>query len=401
MTKRTYLGIMCSLLAVAMMLSIPTLAPATKKANPNPEPTRPATGPKPSLEWFPDDAEGCSPEGWMYLCNTSKDVKDVAAEIVITVEVEKGVDYVSSVTVFPLFIEEIPAESCASIYFKINTNDQWESARLNEEVKIKFIVVSEANRPDHHTMRPWEHYTLIKCEEVPGPSLVWIPQQAEGCSPEGSLLLCNQGGGKAENVVIEAAAVEGSEYVESLSASPTYFSVIPPGGCGGINFQIVTKSSWLSQPVGTKIKVQFTIIQVAGSSTEDNVGKSAWYIFKKCDQGIEVSVDATKIRWEVWKPGWYATSFNITVKSGTDMQVRFGETIGDLMGEEGSIEVWYRISGENGDWIPAPELKDYSFIIENPEAGKTVKIEVKIHVKFETPPGEYQNIFDMTICPKM
>lgn len=381
---------------------LPVWASAAGGGNPNLGRTPSATEAKPSLEWHPDDAKGCSSQGWMYLCNTSKDAKDVAAQIVITVEIEKGEDYVSSVTVFPLFIKELPAASCVSIYFKINTNDRWESAPLNEEVKIKFIVVSEANRPDHHTMRPWEHYTLMKCEEeVPGPVLVWVPEQAEGCSPEGTLRLCNQAGGDAENVVIEATVTEGDQYVESVSVSPTHFLVIPLGYCGEINFEIITTSDWLSAPIGAKIKVEFTIKEVAGSPTENNVGKSAYYIFKKCDQGIGVFVDTTKIRWEVWKPGWYATSFNITVKSGTDMQVYFGPSIGDLIGDERSIEAWYRISEENGEWIRAPELRGYSFTIENPQTGKTVTIEVKIHVKFETPPGEYRNIFDITVCPKM
>jgi len=133
---------------------------------------------KPSLDFIPDDAEGCKEKFTISVKNTATDEGDIekntAKNVAIGWEITRGEEYVDNVTFnlpvsnHQIHLGNIPPGVKRDIEGEIVTNTSWDTAPLNTEIKIRFFVINEDNDPDHNESanRPGlqAHYTLIQCK---------------------------------------------------------------------------------------------------------------------------------------------------------------------------------------------------------------------------------------------
>jgi len=129
---------------------------------------------RPSLDLRPDEAEGCEKEFTIRIKNTAKKKKDIAKNVTVGWMIVEGKEYVESLifthpTAFPC-LGDIPAGGFVDIKGVINTNDSWDVAPLNTEIKVRIFIKNEDNWPQHNEYQytvsgKRAHYTLLQCNE--------------------------------------------------------------------------------------------------------------------------------------------------------------------------------------------------------------------------------------------
>lgn len=116
-------------------------------------------------------------------------------------------------------------------------------------------------------------------------------------------------------------------------------------------------------------------------------------------QKIQVSIDVTKISIDVYKPGWYTSSYSsITVTSEGNVKLCFG-SVGNPAGLGGEIETWYKLDGCS--WKEASGLAGHEHTFVNPVSDQILNLGIKFHVKQSTPPSTYDNKFGLTFYPEI
>ena len=170
-----------------------------------------------------------------------------------------------------------------------------------------------------------------------------------------------------------------------------------------MHLKIITKASWNSAPLGTEIKVKL-VVTGEGNWPEHNADGhvKAHYTYEQCEQGVQIDVSATKIEWQVIKPGTYVTAEGIkfTIKSNGEIDIKF--IASNLVNSSGSeIEIWYAV----GDNLEAAETfgwkKSFTISLDpTPPYGVTIRLWGKIKVEECDRACEYENNPTIIVYPK-
>jgi hypothetical protein len=109
----------------------------------------------PSYEFVPEELETSSCEnGASYnlpaaLKNDAEEAKNYAANVQLGYLIDRGGEYVSSVTLEPTGWDRIDAGQSMPFTIHVTMNDTWTSASDESQVKLRIFIASATNRPDH------------------------------------------------------------------------------------------------------------------------------------------------------------------------------------------------------------------------------------------------------------
>jgi len=109
----------------------------------------------PSYEFVPDELEtgGCESANSYSLTgtlrNTASSAKDYAADVRLGYLIDRGGEYIKSVTIDPAGWSRLSAGQSVSFTIHVEMNETWPGAPEGTEAKLRIYIASAANRPDH------------------------------------------------------------------------------------------------------------------------------------------------------------------------------------------------------------------------------------------------------------
>jgi len=241
---------------------------------------------------------------------------------------------------------------------------------------------------------------LANSQQPPRPSLEILPDDAEGCEPEGYFDIVNTSQDAkdiARGVLVEILVVKEGEYVDHIEYNPIVGTILP-GHSRRVDFEIVVNDDWVLAPIGTEIKIKIVVVR-ENNWPSHNVDRHEYYTYKQCRQWVKYSIDATRLDWQVLKSGVYTTkAFAITLFSNGEVTLEF--IASNVVGSSGSIETWYAVGNDLPEEESSSWGKSFTLSFDPAPSGITVQFWNKINVTSEISACEYEDGPTITISSR-
>jgi mannose-6-phosphate isomerase-like protein (cupin superfamily) len=160
----------------------------------------PVPGAKPALEFVSEELESdiCDTKEYVFdgsLLNAGDQEGDIAANVSLGWQIERGANYVESIELTDSEFTEIASGQTVNFTLRVNLNDSWDDAAgKNGHVILRIVVDQETNRPNHHKSRMTINITACNQTEAtdePVPSLEPTQEPSRTPAPRVTPDFCN------------------------------------------------------------------------------------------------------------------------------------------------------------------------------------------------------------------